>query len=90
MSRSRGVLLRRSDASLLVEKVILVTGAGRGIGRAIALDAASRGARLVLNDLDEALISELATQIGSSILSKQLKLLLSLCFLLCSSLAMKA
>lgn len=66
MSRSRGVLLKRSDAHLLIGKVILVTGAGRGIGRAIALDAASRGARLILNDLDEALISELAAQIGRS------------------------
>jgi NAD(P)-dependent dehydrogenase (short-subunit alcohol dehydrogenase family) len=31
-------------------KVIAVTGAGRGIGRAVALDAASHGARLVIND----------------------------------------
>jgi len=31
-------------------KVIAVTGAGRGIGRAVALDAAREGARLVVND----------------------------------------
>ena len=31
-------------------KVIAVTGAGRGIGRAIALDAAREGARIVVND----------------------------------------
>jgi NAD(P)-dependent dehydrogenase (short-subunit alcohol dehydrogenase family) len=31
-------------------KVIAVTGAGRGIGRAIALDAAAHGARVVVND----------------------------------------
>jgi NAD(P)-dependent dehydrogenase (short-subunit alcohol dehydrogenase family) len=31
-------------------KVIAVTGAGRGIGRAIALDAAREGARVVVND----------------------------------------
>ncbi|SMH28790.1 SDR family NAD(P)-dependent oxidoreductase [Maritimibacter sp. HL-12] len=36
---------------LLEGKVVIVTGAGRGIGRAIALAAAGEGARVVVNDI---------------------------------------
>jgi NAD(P)-dependent dehydrogenase (short-subunit alcohol dehydrogenase family) len=39
---------------LLNGKSVIVTGAGRGLGRAYAVDAASAGASVVVNDLDPA------------------------------------
>ncbi|WGL51808.1 SDR family NAD(P)-dependent oxidoreductase [Nocardioides sp. BP30] len=36
------------------DKVVVITGAGSGIGRALALDFAGRGARLALSDINEA------------------------------------
>ena len=48
---------------MLKNKVVLVTGAASGIGRAIALVAAREGARLVLSDLDAHAGNETANQV---------------------------
>jgi NAD(P)-dependent dehydrogenase (short-subunit alcohol dehydrogenase family) len=40
-----------STAEALDGKAVIVTGAGRGIGREIALLAAAEGAKVIVNDL---------------------------------------
>jgi 3-oxoacyl-[acyl-carrier protein] reductase len=47
-------------------KVALITGSGRGIGRSIALKLASEGARVVVNDLDEAPAQEVVQAIRAA------------------------
>lgn len=47
-------------------RVAIVTGSGRGIGRAIALKLASEGAAVVVNDLDPQPAMEVAEQIRAS------------------------
>jgi len=49
----------------LKDKVALVTGSGRGIGKEIALELAKAGAHIVLVDLDEATLAETAKEITS-------------------------
>jgi len=52
----------------LKDKVIVITGGGRGLGRAMALELAGRGAKLALVDLNQASLDEtigLCTEINA-------------------------
>ena len=53
-------------AGKLQGKVAMVTGSGRGIGRAVALKLASEGARLVINDLDIEPAEQVASEIRAT------------------------
>ena len=57
--------------SKLTNKVAIVSGSGRGIGREIALKLASEGAAVVVNDLDaepaEAVVREITAMGGRAV-----------------------
>ena len=47
-------------------KAVIVTGAGRGLGRAFALDAGAQGASVVVNDIDADAAEKVAAEIAES------------------------
>jgi NAD(P)-dependent dehydrogenase (short-subunit alcohol dehydrogenase family) len=54
------------DAGALMGQVVLITGAGNGVGRAAALMAASRGATVLCVDRDEVSMAETAELIAAA------------------------
>lgn len=50
----------------LTNKVVVITGSARGIGRKVAERFASIGARVVISDLDQAAVTTVAEEIGGS------------------------
>lgn len=59
----------------LRDKVVVITGAGSGIGRSLALLAASEGAKLALGDIDERGLAETrgeAEKVGATVFAQKL------------------
>ena len=64
MSRSFLARLTKGESELdLKGKTLILTGASRGIGRALALELAQNHVNLVLNGRDEVLLEEVATTV---------------------------
>jgi NAD(P)-dependent dehydrogenase (short-subunit alcohol dehydrogenase family) len=64
---------RSGSSALLAGKVALVTGAGRGVGRGIALELARAGAAVVVNDLGVALSGAVTEETPAAAVVKEIE-----------------
>src|SRR3954447_935511 len=62
---------RQPPVPSLEGRLCLVTGAASAVGRATALGAAARGARLVITDVNAALLEEVAGELGDALAAKR-------------------
>lgn len=63
--------LRRPPVPSLDGRLCLVTGAASGIGRATALAAAARGARVVITDVNAELLEEVGRELGDALVASR-------------------
>lgn len=64
-------LRRQPPVPSFAGRLCLVTGAASGIGRATALGAAQRGARLVITDVNAARLVQVASELGSALVAER-------------------
>ena len=64
---------------LLNNKVILITGAGGGIGRATAIACAQMGASVIITDINESTLAETFNQLEKDENQNHLQLVANLC-----------
>lgn len=62
-----------TETADLEDRGAVVTGAGTGIGRALATELAARGARLVLTDVDAAALADVADATGATAMPGDLR-----------------
>lgn len=65
-ARPQAVRADNGIVGLLDDRAVVITGAGRGLGRAFALAAAQAGARVVVNDIDGGEAAQVVAEIEES------------------------